>query len=241
MKTISRFALGAVVAAGVASASMAAVITANSATFSAADVGTSFGVSYDGFTGAGTIAGLTAGTLFTLTGVTGTSYMFDYAVNNTSSAPVTESRVSNFGFNTDPSIASATGTGEFSTVATNANVPNIGTVDVCFKGGGGTKSCAGGGGGGTTIGGSDAGSLTLNFAQALDSLTLSDFYVRYQSIAGLGCHCLPSSAVGSGTVSSSGGSSGGTPTPVPAPPMVLLFGAAAAALVMSRRRNTVPA
>jgi hypothetical protein len=239
MKTISRFALGAVVAAGVASASMAAVITANSATFSAADVGTSFGVSYDGFTGAGTIAGLSAGTLFTLTGVTGTSYMFDYAVSNTSSAPITDSRVSNFGFNTDPNIAGATGTGEFSTVATNANVPNIGTVDVCFKGGGGTKSCAGGGGGGTMMGESDAGSLILNFAQALDSLTLSDFYVRYQSI--VGTDCPPSSAVGSGTVSSSGGSSGGTPTPVPAPPMVLLFGAAAAALVMSRRRSTASA
>jgi hypothetical protein len=240
MKTISRFALGAAVAAGVASASVAAVITANSATFSAADVGTSFGVSYDGFTGAGTIAGLTAGTLFTLTGVTGTSYMFDYAVNNTSSAPITASRVSGFGFNTDPKIAGATGTGEFSTVATSANVPNIGKVDVCFKGGGGTNSCAGGGGGGTTIGGSDAGSLTLNFAQALDTLTLSDFYVRYQAIAGTNNPA--SSAVGSGTVSSSGGSSGGTPaTPVPAPPMVLLFGAAAAALVLSRRRSTVAA
>src|SRR3546814_3556508 len=94
-----------------------------------------------------------------------------------------------------------------------SNVPNVGTVDVCFKGGGGTNSCAGGGGGGVSLGDSGSGSLTLSFSSPVTSLTLNDFFTRYQSISGAGS---TTSAVGSGTISSSsGGSSGGTPVPEP--------------------------
>ena len=86
------------------------------------------------------------------------------------------------------------------------------------------------------------GSFTLTFSQPVSSLTLSDFFVRYQSISGV-----PgiSSASGSGTLTSSGGStttSGGSTstggTPVPEPGMLGLFGGSLAALAwFSRRRR----
>ncbi len=207
------------------------VYTPDSATLSSSDTGSSFNVTYDGFTGGGLIDGLTAGIMFTLTGVTPTSFTFDYAVANTSTAPITGSRVSGFGFNVDPTISGASSTGTFATVGKDANVPNIGTVDVCFKGGGGTNSCAGGGGGGVSLGdGPATGSLTLIFASPLDTITLSDFFTRYQSIAGAGG---VTSAVGSGTV----GTPGGTPAPVPEPSLMLLFGSGALALAFYRRRR----
>jgi hypothetical protein len=211
---------------------------ADAISLASTDIGKSFSVAYNGFDGSGSIGGLTGSTQFTLTGVTANSFTFSYAIGNTSAAPITASRISGFGFNTDPSISGATSSGTFNTVGTAANVPNVGSVDVCFKDGGGTNSCAGGGGGGVSIGDSGAGLLTLNFASALSSLNLSDFFVRYQSIAGTAANT-PSSAVGTGTISSTGGSSGGTP--VPEPGAVILFLLAMAALVLYKRRAANPA
>jgi hypothetical protein len=90
----------------------------------------------------------------------------------------------------------------------------FGTVDLCFKGSGG-PNCSGGGGAGLNIGESGTGSLTLNFSSIVDQLTLSDFFVRYQSISGGGA---PGSAIGRGTTTSTGstGSTGGTEVPAPA-------------------------
>jgi len=208
---------------------------ADTITLTPTDVGKSFTLDYNGFTGGGTIDGLAGQTVFTLTGVSGNSYTFGYTVNNISGAPITGSRISGFGFNTNPDIAGASSTGVFDTVGT-GNAPNIGTVDVCFKGGGGTNNCAGGSGDGVSLGDSTSGTLTLDFSSPVDQLSLSDFFVRYQSITGAGSI---SSAVGSGTVSSStssgGSSSGGTP--VPEPSMLLLFGAGVAALGFARARS----
>ena len=72
------------------------------------------------------------------------------------------------------------------------------------------------------------GTFTLTFSQPVTSLTLSDFYVRYQSISGAGN---VTSASGSGTQSSSGGTS------VPEPGMLGLLGGALIATALLRRRR----
>ena len=226
-------------------AALAAPASAGIISLSPADVGTSYTVNYDGYADGKVIDGLSGQVTLTLADIVDNSYRFDYQVANTSADPIDASRISVFGFNTDPNILGAASTGLFDIVSTDANVPSgFGTVDVCFKGAGGANSCSGGGGTGVGIGETAGGSLTLNFADALDELTLSDFFVRYQSIDGAGA---PSSAIGRGDVvptgstggstgstGSTGGSTGSTGstggTPVPAPPALLLFAGGLAAL-----------
>lgn len=225
IKTIAGFAASAMLFA-------AAPAMAEPITFSSANIGQSYTLTYDGFADGTTIDGLTSSTSFKLTGISGSEYSFDYSVANTSSAPITGSRLSGLAFNTDPNIASATSTGAFAYTTLNSNYPNgIGTVDVCFKDAQ-TGSCAGGAGGGLTIGQSGTGSFTLSFSQPISSLTLSDFFVRYQSITGT--NNPPGSASGQGTLSSTSTSSGGTA--VPEPGMVALFASGLAGLVFFRRR-----
>lgn len=208
---------------------MCGTANADSITLGSGDIGTSFTLDYNGFSSGTAISGLTGSTTFTLTGITGNTYNFDYTVSNTSSAPVTGSRISSFAFNTDPTIASASSTGAYSYTTLSSTYPNgIGSVDVCFKDAS-TGSCAGGGGGGLDIGQTGSGTFALGFSSPVSSLTLSDFYVRYQSISGV-----PgiSSASGAGTLSST--TSGGTP--VPEPGMLGLFGAGVIGLAFARRR-----
>ena len=211
-------------------------------------IGQSYTIAFDGYSGGTTVDGLTSTATFKLTGTTGTSYTFDYVLTNSTSSPLT-SRVSSFAFNTDPNIASANSTGAFSYTTLNSSYPNgIGAIDVCFKDAA-TGSCSGGGSGGLATGATGTGSLTLNFSQPITSLTLSDFYVRYQSITGAGSI---SSASGSGTLTGSSGgttttTSGGTTstssggTAVPEPGMLGLLGGAVAALALVRRRRRIAA
>lgn len=224
MKTKLAFGLAALSALTLATPAMADQITLGSG-----DIGSSFTLNYDGYSSGTSIDGLTGSTTFTLTGVSGNAYTFDYSVSNTSSDPVTGSRISSFAFDTDPTISSATSTGAFSYTTLSSNYPNgIGTVDVCFKDAS-TGSCSGGGSGGLTLGQTGTGSFTLNFSQPVSSLTLSDFYVRYQSITGVAGI---SSASGTGTMTST--SSGGTQ--VPEPGMLALFGLGVAGIALSRKR-----
>jgi len=216
-----------------ASFTIAAPALADSIVFDSSNVGTSYTLNYDGFSGGTSIDGLTGSTTFTLTGISGNDYTFNYSVANTSSAPVTDSRISSFAFNSNPDITSATSSGAFSYTTLNSSYPNgIGSVDACFKDAA-TGACSGGGSGGLTIGQSGTGSFTLSFAQPVSSLTLSDFYVRYQSISGV-----PgiSSASGSGSLTSS--SSGGTP--VPEPGMLGLLAGGLVALHFANRRRRTP-
>ena len=216
-------------------ACLAALATATPAladpiTLDADDVGTTFTFDYNGFADGTVVDGLGATTTFTLTGVSGTSYTFDYAVTNTTGDGVS-SRISSFAFDTNPDIANAKSAGTYNFAVLDSNYPNgIGNVDVCFKAGG-SNSCAGNSGGVTT-GATGTGSLTLGFSDPISSLTLDNFFVRYQSISGAGAITSASGAV---TSSSSGGSSGGTA--VPEPEMLVLFGIGAAAIAFRRGRK----
>jgi hypothetical protein len=219
--------------AAVASLAFGAVpALADTITLNPTDIGRIYTFNFNGYSGGTTVNGLTSTASFTLTGATANSYTFSYSVTNTTSDPV-DSRVSGFAFNTNPDIASATSTGAFSYTTLGGNYPNgIGTVDVCFKDAS-TGSCAGGGSGGLFDGQTGTGSFTLNFAQPLTSLSLSDFFVRYQSISGAGNI---TSGSGSGTLTST--SSGGTP--VPEPGMVGLLGASLIGVALLRRRRRQP-
>jgi len=243
---INTFIAGIAATAAVAFAGPA---FADSIVFNAGDIGKSVTLDYNGFVGSNTpgntIDGLTGSTTFTLTGVSGNDYSFDYAVANTTSAPVTDSRLSGFAFDTDPTISGATSTGAFAYTTLNANYPNgIGTVDVCFKDAS-TNSCAGGANGGLFAGESGTGAFTLSFSSPVSALTLSNFFVRYQSITGVpgvgsasGAGTISSSTTG-GTTTTTSSTSGGTP--VPEPGMIGLFGAGLIGLAFTRRRQTLRA
>ncbi len=112
---------------------------------STADVGKTQTVSFDGLYGASVnhktvatpLAGLSSTLALTLTKVSGKDWTFDYAVDNTSLAPVAASKVSVFGFDAAGKISGANSTGSFGKSGSGP-VPLLGTsADVCFRFSGG--------------------------------------------------------------------------------------------------------
>lgn len=189
---------------------------------SSADVGESIRVRFNGFVNETLVPGLTSEGLFTVLPIVGNQLKLQVDIDNTSSTPITSSRVSILGFdiNPDPDPNSVTSTGIFNTVGS-GDPPQtvVGNVEYCFKSGGG-KNCSGGGGGGVTFGNTGSFSPTLSYAALPSSVTFSNFFVRYQDIGGT---TLGNSGVGVGTV----------PTPALLPGLI---GIGAAAL-RKRRRN----
>ncbi len=198
---------------GVASNASAFSISGGSVTgITSADIGQSFTVLFDGNVATQDVSGLSSEAVFTLTSFTSSSAVFDIALTNTSSGGIS-SRVSGLGFDTTPMLDSASSTGVFNIAVLDGSFPNqFGSVDVCFKDGGGANNCQGGGSGGVTTGNTGNFEVTLGFApNSLPPLSLSNFGVRYQSIDGNGFN---------------GASGTGTGTPVPEPLTILGAGAA---------------
>lgn len=166
----------------------------------------SFTVNYGGVIDdqANVVPGLTSSIQFNFLGTSlnNTSYNFSYVLSNTSSGPINGSRVSIFGFNVSPNVASATASGLFTdeVFGGSFNTPNNGpNIEVCFKSGGG-PNCTGGANGGVTLGNSGNGQFSLLFNNAPPGLdvTLGTFYVRYQSVDSgmLGLRGASASAIG---------------------------------------------
>ncbi|KLI64107.1 cistern family PEP-CTERM protein [Aurantiacibacter marinus] len=207
-------------------------------TLDAGDVGTTFQIDLNGFSGSNTntVDGLASTLTFTLDSVTSDRYDFSYVVANTTGSGVT-SNISSFAFNVDPDItgAAVNGAYQFAFVAdgngSDPSYPNqIGAVDVCFKASN-SGSCSNSGG--VSQGNTGTGSLSLLFGADAPQITLSDFFVRYQGITGAGG---VTSATGESTTSTTtGGSTSGTP--VPEPGILGLLGLALASLCFMRRRR----
>ena len=175
------------------------------------------------------IPGLTAQISLTFTSVTngGLTYNFSYDVFNSSSAPITASRVSSFGFNTDPNVSGGSVTGTFNTLhfGTADNFPIIADPEVCvFASNNPPNGVCTGSGGGVDICQHGTGTLTLNFSSAPGSITLGSFVDRYQSITGAG-----------NTQSAVGQQVPGVPEPATWGMMLLGFGGIGMALRRRRR------
>lgn len=209
-----------------AHAADALTITSSSVTITSADVGQTFTINYNGTSGGSTIAGLTASAVFTVTAVTNNSITLSALMTNTSSSPITASRISAFGFDTNPNLQSATASGFFNTTVLNSSLPSgFGNIDFCVKNGQ-NNNCSGGGGTGITIGANGTTTMVLTFGSSItNGVTFSNFGVRYQSIAGAGN---VTSAVGHGTP--------GTP-PIPEPTSAAVFGLGALILGASLRKQ----
>ncbi|NCJ05967.1 cistern family PEP-CTERM protein [Synechococcales cyanobacterium C] len=178
-------------------------------------VGSAFTVDFDGNVDKKTVSGLTSQAVFTLTSFNNKTATFDVALTNTSSNPITKSRVTGLGFNANSHIVSANASGTLGKAVVGGAFPNgFGSVDICFTSG---PTCQGGGGGGVNFGQTGNFSTSLTFSQSLSTLTLDNFGVRYQSIDGLikGKKAKDASGTGFGTPH-------GTPhDPVPEPASML--------------------
>lgn len=225
-----------------AALALATPALADPITLDSTDVGTSFTINFDGFAGdsTNTVDDLTSTITFTLVDVTGSSYTFGYAVDNTTSGDVT-SNISSFAFNVDPDISAAAVDGAYSYSfvtdgrASDPRYPNqIGAVDVCFKAAN-SGSCSNGGG--VSEGSTGTGTLSLFFDPDAAEITLSDFFVRYQGITGAGG---VTSASGQ-SISFTGSTSGGTPVPAPGMIGLLALGLVGVGLMRGRRRDGQPA
>ena len=146
-------------------------------------------VTLDGITDGPTLVqGLTAELTLTFTGVSngGTTYNFFYSLFDSSSAPITGSRISSFGFDTDPNVTGGSVTGAFDVLQLDKNYPIIPDPSFCVFDPNGTGGVCTGSGGGILQGQTGTGMLSLNFGTAPGTITLSNFVDRYQSITGAG-------------------------------------------------------
>lgn len=189
---------------------------------------------YNGFMSSAMVPvpGLTSSILFNFLGTTGNSYNFSYTLSNTVNAvDYQAARVTIFGFNTDPNIAS-TSTGApdlFNTIAA-GNQPNgLAGIEVCYKDSGPSGNCTGANGG-VAIGGSTSGTFNLAFASLPAAVSLSDFSVRYQGIDSTKYGFRGDSASGVPTTMM-------TPVPEPATWMMMLAGLGIIGSSMRRKRR----
>lgn len=212
------------------------------------DVGKSFKVHYDGSVNTQLVSGLSALTKYTFLGFTylnnDTFANFEILVKNTSNNGI-KSRVSAIGFNTNLTEISGSTTGVnptspvYSKVHVGGQFPNqFGNIDVCITNG---NNCQGGGNGGVTsagysVSGATQGeatfktSIRLNEANA-NTIALSNFGVRFQSINGNGLN--GASGTGKGWIKKPK-----DPNKVPEPMTGAALLAVGAVLAMKKRQQT---
>ena len=226
------FAFVAIVLAAPASAVVPLVNSPTSVT--SADIGKSFTYLYNGIVDEQNQSGLKAAITFTLNSISGKTWNFTAAINNTLSMAPVGGRISSFGFNGNPEIIGATPiSGPFGNAVINAGFPQIGgqtTIDFCLTA---NNNCQGGGGGGVVNNTMATQQFALNFANNITSVVFNNFILRYQSITGVRAG---NSGVGMGT------NDGGNFDPVPEPAswamLIAGFGLIGAA---ARRQRAVAA
>ena len=170
--------VGAALTAALASGANASSITVGS--------GDSFSVNFNGVVEGTEQAGLTASATFNIgsvnynAGTDTTTWSLSIELANTSSSPITASRVSVLGFNTDPNIVSgATTSGIFDTVSS-GNMPQVGRLEVCLT----DVNCAGGGGTGVALGSVASLMATLTFDGDIGQVTFDNFAVHPDGATG---------------------------------------------------------
>jgi len=188
-------------------------------------VGDTFRVDFDGNVATQEVPGLTASATFLVTELDAAAghVVLQISLSNTSDAGLWQStRASAIGFDVDASLASASVSGLFQHALTGGKFPNqFGPVDVCAVDN--SNNCSGGQNGGVTLGQDGVITLTLSFAGPIDSLELTNFGVRYQSLTSSELGFCGDSGTGTGRV--------------PEPRVLALLGAAGLALLGRRRRT----
>ncbi|MFB2878372.1 cistern family PEP-CTERM protein [Floridanema aerugineum] len=217
------------------------------------DIGKAFEIDFNGSVNETGVSGLTSSAIFTFQGFSrsgsDTNALFDIILKNTSSGGIL-SRVSAIGFNTDKtelsgstSALAPSNTALFSGANVNGSFPNgFGNIDICFTNG---NTCQGGQNGGVSNSTSlpgvyQQGSFTASVALqgSVNSIAMSNFGVRYQSISGNGFN----GASGTGRATTVRVYNP-NPTPetrrVPEPGTTLALGAVALSALKLRKRNSV--
>jgi hypothetical protein len=220
--------------AGIGLASSASGVTIGGAT--GVQETQSFTIDFNGIVEGSVVSGLTSQITFTVVDIDATTdrIVLNYSILNNSSSPITASRVSAFGFNADPNLSQSgtTVTGLFTQEHFNLNVPQLGVLEFCGNNNAG-NSCGGGGSSGVTKGNTGGGTLTLAFVSDIaNGATLSDFFVRYQSINGATCRDRD------GNLTTTGCSGVGVATPpIPEPTSAAVFGLGALIVGAALRRR----
>ena len=207
-----------------ASPASAFVLNGSNVTVSADDVNRSFDIFFDGSINEKSVSGLSSKATFTFLGFSSvgknTEAAFKILLSNTSGNGIS-SRSSALGFDVNQPLlgvgnsdnAGSTRTsGLFSNDREGAFPNQFGDLDVCFTNG---NTCQGGQNGGVYTGSSGSFLPILAFSGKVNTFTLSNFGVRYQSINGNGFNG------DSGTGHGSTPPPVAAPAPTPAPPVVV--------------------
>jgi hypothetical protein len=191
---LSGVAIATLCSTGFAPSASAFTFGTSSVGVSTEDINKTFTVKFDGSIAEAGVSDLSSEATFKFLGFTSsstqTTAQFEIVLKNTTSGNL-DSRVSALGFNTDKVEVrnSATSSGLFTTGVTGGSLPNqFGALDVCYTSG---STCQGGRNGGVSSdpslpGTFQQGSFLASFtmAGAVNSFSMSNFGVRYQSISG---------------------------------------------------------